>query len=135
MKTHTIGEVAKKFNVTPKTLRYYQKLGILEPSLRSLSGYRQYTEQNIQQLRFIINCKRAGFSLKEIQEILTLIKTHNSQSNQVKEIIEEKLMIIETTIKELTTVKTTLLELNTLCEGSVAITECPILKALIHKSE
>jgi len=133
MKTHTIGEAAKKFNVTPKTLRYYQKLGLLTPTVDSASGYRQYTEQDIQQLRFIFNCKKAGFSLKEIQEILNLIHNHNSHSNHVKKIIEAKVTAIEATIKELSKVKKTLLDLNTLCDGSVDISECPILSALVNR--
>ena len=60
-----IGELAKRFGVNVRTLRYYEEIGLL-PAARLESGYRTYSEADAQRLRFVLKAKRAGFSLEEI---------------------------------------------------------------------
>ena len=70
MSEYTIGDLAKKLNITTRTIRYYDQKGLVKPSRVSESGYRLYSDEQIRQLKLIIFLKELGFSLKDIQKIL-----------------------------------------------------------------
>ena len=65
-KCYTTGEFAKKAKVTIRTIRYYDKKGILQPSFRNDAGYRMYTDQDFLKLQKVLSLKYLGFSLEEI---------------------------------------------------------------------
>lgn len=65
-----IGELAQKVGVNPKTIRYYEGIGLLPDPARLPSGYREYTDDDVERLRFIKTAQRLGLSLSEISEIL-----------------------------------------------------------------
>ena len=65
-----IGELAEKVGVNPKTIRYYEGIGLLPDPERLPSGYREYTDDDVDRLRFIRTAQRLGLSLSEISEIL-----------------------------------------------------------------
>jgi len=65
-----IGELGKKLNLSAKTIRYYEEIGLLPDPGRSPSGYRDYGDGAIERLRFIKAAQAVGFSLGEIREIL-----------------------------------------------------------------
>jgi DNA-binding transcriptional MerR regulator len=67
-----IGQLARRFGLNIRTLRYYEAIGLLAPSARGENGYRLYTEVEAERLHFILHAKQLGFSLKQIQYILTL---------------------------------------------------------------
>lgn len=68
----TIGEFAKKHNVTPKLLRHYDDMGLLKPvAVDESSGYRRYSPEQSQLLRFILLLKSVGFSLTEVKDVLS----------------------------------------------------------------
>ena len=63
-----IGEFSKIFNVTIKTIRFYEKKELLKPYyIDKYSGYRYYNEENIKQMNKILYLKKLGFSLNEIK--------------------------------------------------------------------
>lgn len=70
MSEYTIGDLAKKLNITTRTIRYYDQKGLVKPIRVSESGYRLYSDEQIRQLKLIIFLKELGFSLKDIQKIL-----------------------------------------------------------------
>lgn len=55
-----IGQLAKLAEVTPDTVRYYEKQGMMDHNVRTEGGYRLYTEQDLQRLRFYSLCQAAG---------------------------------------------------------------------------
>lgn len=65
-----IGELAERIGVNPKTIRYYEGIGLLPAPERLPSGYREYTDDDVERLRFIRTAQRLGLSLSEISEIL-----------------------------------------------------------------
>ncbi len=67
---YRIGELAEKAGVTPRTLRYYEDLGLLEPTERKASGFRYYGEEALARLQKIDAFKRLGLSLEEIAELI-----------------------------------------------------------------
>jgi len=67
---HTIGQVSKRFGLSRSTLLYYDSIGLLVPSERSLSNYRLYSDKDIQRMELIYLYRQAGLSLDVIAKIL-----------------------------------------------------------------
>ena len=67
-----IGELADKAGVTPRTIRYYESLGLMGPSERQGRGFRYYTEAELVRLRKIEVLKGLGLSLEEIRSVINL---------------------------------------------------------------
>jgi DNA-binding transcriptional MerR regulator len=67
-----IGELATRFGLNPKTIRYYEEIGLLPRAERSDSGYRLYDEHDVERLGFIRRAKTLGLSLDEIRDILSV---------------------------------------------------------------
>jgi DNA-binding transcriptional MerR regulator len=72
MKSFFIGELADRFGLNPRTIRYYERIGVLQPSARADSGYRLYTQDTVERLEFILKAKTLGLTLEEIRRILSL---------------------------------------------------------------
>ena len=67
-----IGELAEKAGVTPRTIRYYENLGLLKPSEREGKGFRYYTEAELARLHKIYTLQALGLTLEEIGSIIDL---------------------------------------------------------------
>lgn len=104
--TFRIGEVAKQSKTSVDTIRYYEKLRLIEEPLRTEGGFRQYTHETIEKLRFIRKAKNLGFSLREIHGII-----RGSQQGlkpccqRVRELVQDKISEFEGKIKELERMK------------------------------
>lgn len=66
-----IGEVAERTGLSQRSLRYYEEIGLAVPSDRTDSGYRLYTEADVERIRFLMRFKPLGFSLEETGEVMT----------------------------------------------------------------
>lgn len=65
-----IGQLADRFDLNPKTIRYYESIDLLPEPARTPSGYREYGEADAERLSFIRTAQRLGLSLDDIREIL-----------------------------------------------------------------
>lgn len=130
MQGMTIGQVARKAGVGIETIRFYERKGLLNDPARKESGYRQYESDVIDRLAFIQQAKTLGFSLGEIHELLSLKSRPDSSSREIKKIAEAKLEDIETKIKMLKRMQSTLKKLTRQCHGQDPVSECPILEAM-----
>lgn len=71
-----IGEVAEQLGLTPRTLRYYEEIGLLEPPSRMEGGFRLYSAADINRLENIVQLKRLlGFSLAEIKQVVEAMES------------------------------------------------------------
>lgn len=70
----TISEVAKKYDMTPEGLRYYERIGLLPSVNRSKNGIRDYTEEDCNWIEFIKCMKGAGLSIESLIEYVRLFK-------------------------------------------------------------
>jgi len=128
-----IGELAKKSGVTTDTLRFYEKNRLIQPTGRSESGYRLYSETSFEQVQFVLNAKRLGLSLDEIRELLEIRLEANLHScAEVKAITSAKLSLIDEKIQELTKIRRALKKINDACCGhrNDDASHCSILEAL-----
>ncbi|WP_375057417.1 Zn(2+)-responsive transcriptional regulator [Zobellella sp. DQSA1] len=132
---YRIGELARHFGIKADTLRFYEKEGLLAPSLRTPAGYRLYSEEDKNRLHFVLRCKRVGFSLKDIEELLALrVSSCEVSCREVKEVADAKLQDVEERIAELERFRHSLKQLSDACCGGQESAEhCSILEALDGK--
>ena len=67
-----VGEVAEHLGVSPRTIKYYEEIGLVEPEERSRGGFRLYGEKEVGRIERILRMKGMGYSLAAIREILTV---------------------------------------------------------------
>jgi MerR family copper efflux transcriptional regulator len=124
----SIGKLAKLAGVNIDTVRYYERNGLLAPSTRLASGYRRYGDLELARLRFIRRAQKLGFSLKEINSLLSLSARRNVA--QVKRSAQAKLADVDARIADLQRVREGLAILVEACPGHGQASDCPILRAL-----
>jgi len=132
MTTISIGQLAKRSGVPIDTVRHYERIGLLKPTVRLASGYRRYGEAEQKRLRFIRRGKSLGFTLEEIQELLSLSAHRNVA--QVRQAAKARLADVERRITELARVRDSLRTLIAACPGHGRAEDCPILNALSQES-
>lgn len=126
----TIGDVAKLADVHIETLRYYERRGLVARPPRSMANYRLYSEDAVRRVRFIKHAQELGFSLKEIQELLSLRAAPRTRCAAVRQRAQAKINDIEEKIRALHAMKKALAKLVAECVGRAPITACPILESL-----
>lgn len=126
-KKATISVVAEKAGIGVETIRYYQRIGLIDGPEKPLSGYRVYPELTISRLRFIKRAKELGFNLSEISNLLVL---GDGKCQETKELAAHKLEIIQSKIHDLESIETTLQKLIQSCEESPSNQGCPIIDAI-----
>ncbi|RPH06040.1 MAG: MerR family transcriptional regulator [Alphaproteobacteria bacterium TMED93] len=123
-----IQQVAKKLNITTRSIRHYEDLGIIK-SDRLENNYRVYDEKNYDKLKFLVRARNLGFSLKECKELIKLFENNTRQSSLVREIAKKKLNDLKLQIKELQNLKISLEWLVNKCPGNEK-PDCPIIDEL-----
>jgi len=130
MEKLTIGQVARSAEVTVETVRYYEREGLIENPPRSDSGYRQYPEKTVEQLRFISNAKSLGFSLHEVRQLLQLLSKQDSTSEGLIAFITKKIDQLNEKINDMSEARNSLENLLEGCEASQPLGNSPLLPAL-----
>ena len=125
----TIGDVAKRADVNIETLRYYERRGLVARPPRSMSNYRLYPEDAVRRVRFIKRAQELGFSLKEIQELLSLRAAPKARCADVRGRALAKIDDIEERMRVLRAMKKALTKLVAECAGRAPVSECPILES------
>lgn len=96
-----VGELAGLAGVSTKTLRYYEDLGLLAPPKRTASGYRDYSSDVLDRLRFIRSAQAVGLTLGEIREVIAFRDQGQTPCAQVLELIERRRNELDARIREL----------------------------------
>lgn len=128
-----IGEAAKRSGLSAKMIRHYEHIKLLKPAERSEAGYRQYNEHNILVLTFIRQARLLGFSIAQIDELLSLWQDPDRPSRAVKAVAERHLQEVEHKMRELAAMQTTLQQMITACPGDDN-PQCAILEQLSKKT-
>lgn len=127
----TIGTAARKAGVGVETIRFYERRGLIEqPPRPSGNGFRVYPEQSIQRIRFIRQAQDLGFSLKEIEVLLSLRADPTTDCADVRERAQTKLEEVNNKIARLAAIQSALKSLIDACPGQGAVRSCSILEAL-----
>ena len=83
---HSIGELTRAFGVTARTLRFYEERGLLRP--RRAGQQRLYDRGDRTRLKLILRGRRLGFSLQEIEEIVSLYEAPQGEAGQLQRLLD-----------------------------------------------
>ncbi len=123
------GAAAELAGVNPETLRYYEKRRLITLPTRATGGYREYSPEIIDRVRFIKRAQELGFALEEIRELLEL-RGDGADCAQVRERALQKIRAVEERISDLERIKAALVSLAERCLGEGPVERCPIISAL-----
>lgn len=129
MKNLTTGQLARETGVNIETIRYYERRGLIPEPPRRVSGYREYTPEYIERIRFIKRAQALGFTLKEISELLA-VADGKPACKDIRKFAEDKVKDIEARIYDLQNIQTVLNDLIKKCLSKKKISECPIIESL-----
>ncbi len=128
-----IGQAAKHSNISAKTIRYYESIGLIVPASRTDNGYRTYSDKDVQTLRFIHHARSLGFSVKDVSMLLDLWRNQKRASADVKALAMAHVAAVDHKIGELQRMRDTLLDLTHRCHGDDR-PDCPIIEGLAGKT-
>lgn len=105
-----IGELVKDLNINKETIRYYEKIGLLSEPKKDVNGYRLYSRQDVDTIKFILIVKEFGFSLKEIGALLSMLYNDiiGKDVEGIKKVVEGKISEINRKMEELENTKSLL---------------------------
>ncbi len=124
-----IGEAAERSGISAKMIRYYEATGLIRPAERSSSNYRDYSDNDVHELKFVRRARDLGFSVAEISELLDLWRDRHRQSSEVKQFVHEHTARLRDKIGQLEAMVRTLQALANQCAGDER-PECPIIDLL-----
>jgi MerR family copper efflux transcriptional regulator len=124
-----IGEAAQAAGLTAKMIRDYEALGLIPQASRTESGYRQYTKRDVDMLRFIRQARSMSFSIKQVEQLLSLWSDTRRQSRDVKALAHAQMAELDRKMAELASMKASLEQIVSSCPGDDGA-DCPILSKL-----
>ncbi|WP_404402489.1 MerR family DNA-binding transcriptional regulator [Idiomarina seosinensis] len=119
--TYSIGELAKQFDITTRSIRFYEDEGLLSPARQG--QHRIYTNKDRVRLKLVLRGKRLGFSLAETRRLFELYDADNSsiaQLEKVLELIEEKKVSLRQQMEDINVLLTELSGLEQRCQDELA---------------
>ncbi len=123
-----IGQVSRRTGLPPKTIRYYEQIGLVTPDRRD-NDYRDYGDREAHELRFIARARSLGFSIDQCRHLLALYRDADRANADVRAAAEAHIGEIRTKIRELRDMEKTLTTLVSACRGD-SRPDCPILEGL-----
>ncbi len=121
-----ISDAAARAGLPPKTIRYYEDIGLISPARRRDNGYRDYAARDVHILRFLSRARGLGFSVDDCRALVALYADTDRKSGDVKDIALRRIADIDEKIAELRTMRATLADLAERCHGDDR-PDCPIL--------
>jgi DNA-binding transcriptional MerR regulator len=106
-----IGELGEQTNVSTKTIRYYESIGLIDEPARTASGYRDYGDDALERLRFVRDAQATGLSLAEIASVLELKGAGQRSCAHTAALLERHLLDLDRQIDQLHQARATLRQL------------------------
>ncbi len=132
--TVTIGDLSEKTGVNIETIRYYERIGLLQSPQRSPGRHRLYENKHRQRLAFIRRARQLGFALEQVRALLALSGKRPLACGEVKAIADTHITEVRNKIRDLKKLEHILSELAGQCRPNGS-PECPILEALSDDSD
>jgi DNA-binding transcriptional MerR regulator len=112
--TWTISELAAEFEISTRTIRFYEEKGLISPG-RTPGGHRVYNKRNRARLKLILRGKRFGYSLEEISEMIGLAAVDMDEKEQIRKTLDyadKRLLEVSDKIGELKIFQQDILEMK-----------------------
>ena len=124
-----IGGASARSGLPPKTIRYYEDIGLMRSARRD-NGFRDYSDRDVQMLRFVARARGLGFTVEECRHLLALYRDPARSSAEVRQAAERHVADVRAKIAELQAMEKTLRHLIHSCAGD-GRPDCPILDGLV----
>lgn len=125
----TIGELSRRTGVNIETIRYFEKVGLLDAPDRTEGGHRVYAEHHVRALSFIKRARELGFTPKEVRAILNLGGPGRACCDEVQEIAVHHLEQVRSKMADLARLERLLASTVERCTGG-HVPECPVIDML-----
>jgi len=125
-----IGQLATRHQISVETIRYYERQGLLPKARRSTGNYRLYTDEHVERLNFILNCRCLDMSLDDIRTLIRLRNGRTPNCGGVKSFVDDHILRTEQRIAELRKLAKQLKGLRFGCNPEGTIDDCAILIGL-----
>jgi DNA-binding transcriptional MerR regulator len=128
-----IGELASSVGVSTDTVRYYERLNLLPRAGRTRSGYRLYSQDDVERLRFIKQAQTLGLSLEEIKALLPERGAGLAECQQVRDLLDAKIEELDAKIAEAQDFRAMLATYKNECEAALNGKRgdcCPVLSEI-----
>lgn len=124
----SIGAFAEAAGVNVETIRFYQRKGLLPEPDRPYGSIRRYCEADVARVRFVKSAQRLGFSLDEVDGLLTL--DDGAHCDEARQLAEQKLIDVRSKLADLLRIESVLTTLVDDCCASHGRVSCPLIAAL-----
>lgn len=128
---YRISEFAEKCGVNITTIRYYESVGLLSEPFKTNAGYRMFSEECINRIKFIKRMQGLGFTLAEIAKLLGVVDKDDERCNDMYNFVVEKIEEVQMKIEDLKRIEQMLFNLKESCSDEKALYECPIIETLM----
>ncbi|MGB9736747.1 MAG: heavy metal-responsive transcriptional regulator [Chloroflexus aggregans] len=118
-----IRDLARQTGVSPKTIRYYEQIGLLPPPQRAENNYRCYTHADVERLRFIVGARSLDLSLREIAAILALSDHGEAPCTEMIDTLDQHITAIDQRIANLHALRNLLITLRQQGDRSATLWE------------
>ncbi|MEM9464236.1 MAG: heavy metal-responsive transcriptional regulator [Actinomycetota bacterium] len=115
--TMRIGELAERGDVSTKTIRYYESIGLLDEPARTSGGYRSYDDDAVERLRFVRDAQASGLTLREIASVLRIKAAGDRSCEHTTSLLERHLAEVDAQIERLTAAREELARLAERARG------------------
>jgi len=129
-----IGDLARRAECPPETIRYYEREGLLQKPSRSAGNYRLYGETHLERLAFIRHCRSLDMALDEIRQLLRFRDRPLDNCDAAHALLDEHIAHVAARIAELQRLEGQLKALRRQCARARAAKECGILDGLSQGS-
>lgn len=126
------GQLSERSGVNIETIRYYERVGLLQRPRRTAKGYRTYEPTHLQRLLFLRRSRQLGFSLQEVRELLELANEPQRACKDVACLAAAHLAAVRAKSRELARLQRSLERLVRSCPGKVSVAECGFFEALTN---
>ena len=135
MENITISKAAALAGVGVETIRFYERKGMIAQPLKPRGGgYRQYSDEIVQHIRFIRQAQELGFSLKEIHELLSLRADPKSECSEVQRRANQKLSEVQGKLAQLKNIEAALQKIIAACPSHGGLDGCSIISAMERRA-
>jgi DNA-binding transcriptional MerR regulator len=128
-----IGDVANETGLTVDAIRFYEREHLLRTAARSSGRFRLFSKSDVDDLAFIRNAQKLGFSLQEVRELMVLKGALRPDCKQVEQLLEHKISAVREKISALRSLERDLQRAKAHCETNLTnrsrdkISNCPVL--------
>jgi DNA-binding transcriptional MerR regulator len=132
---YTISQLAHAAEVPTTTVRYYERVGLVQPEDRSEGNYRLYSDESLQKLKFIRTAQSIGFTLDDVKALLSAPDSSAASCRQVQSLVEERLAEVAQRLKDLRHVQHVLKSALAKCRETERAGCCHVIETLRETSE